>query len=156
MSTSAPWIWNVGIRSASTMITSGAPVPAEMAVWNLSYSSLPWPTLVQQTCTSSCCLLKLSTTSWVLGYQPHIVTTGTFCLVMVFVQLLASLPPSSEEQATRPVPAASMATVASIRLLFIEMVPFGDGGALHPCAGGRHRGQEALLPVASPAKAPSA
>ena len=40
----------------------GSPFLAEIAVWNLLYSSLPWPALVQQTWTSVCALLKLSTT----------------------------------------------------------------------------------------------
>src|SRR6478609_7838170 len=81
------------MRSASSMMTSGAPVPAEIAVWNLSYSSLPWPTLVQHACTSSLPALKLSTTLAMLGYQPQTVTLGRSVLVMVLVQLAASPPP---------------------------------------------------------------
>src|ERR1044071_6308082 len=43
-------------------MTSGAPFFAEIAVWNFAYSGWPWPALVQQTWTSVCWLLKLSTT----------------------------------------------------------------------------------------------
>src|SRR5690606_21489822 len=134
MSTSASWIWKVGIRSISIMITSGAPVPATMAVWNLSYSSLPWPTLVQQTCTSSFCLLKLSTTSCVLGYQPHMVTTGRSFFGIVFVQLLAPLavfplPSSPDEQEVSVVAAAS--TAAATRSLFFFIGVFPSAVAAH-------------------------
>src|SRR6186713_1167409 len=81
------------MRSASSMMTSGAPVPAEIAVWNLSYSSLPWPTFVQQAWTSSLPALKLSTTLSMLGYQPQTVTVGRSVLVISLVQLAASPPP---------------------------------------------------------------
>ena len=68
-------------------------MPAEIAVWNLSYSSPPAPAFVQQTWTSSCSSLKLSTTSSMFGYQAHSVTTGRSSFVILFVQLVASLPP---------------------------------------------------------------
>src|SRR5690606_12540951 len=126
MSTRAFWIWNVGMRSISIMITSGAPVPAALAVWNLSYSSLPWPTLVQQTCTSSLSLLKLSTTRFMFGYQPHTVTTGRFFLGISFVQLLALPaldPPSPPEQAASAVTAANIAIAWRSLLLFTVIPP---------------------------------
>src|SRR6187431_627744 len=83
------------MRSASSMMTSGAPVPAEIAVWNLSYSSLPWPTFVQQAWTSSLPSLKLSTTLSMLGYQPQTDTVGRSVFVILLVQLAASPPPPS-------------------------------------------------------------
>src|SRR6478609_622132 len=96
-STSASWTWKVGIRSASSITTSGAPLPAATAVWNLSYSSPPAPAFVQQTWTSLCWVLKLSTTFCMFGYQAHSVTTGACLFLMVLVQLadlLAPLPSS--------------------------------------------------------------
>src|SRR5688572_22399071 len=136
MSTSASWIWNVGIRSASIMMTSGAPVPAAIAVWNLSYSSPPWPTLVQHTWTSSCSSLKLSTTSSMFGYQAHNVTTGTSALGMVFVQLPGSLPPplllvsssSPEEQAASALASTSVAVATNSGLRFMGVFLSGCVG----------------------------
>src|SRR5688572_9891914 len=93
MSTRASWTWKVGIRSASSMTTSGAPEPALIAVWNLSYSSPPAPAFVQQTWTSSFSELKLSTTVSMLGYHAHSVTTGASLFLMVLVQLAALFPP---------------------------------------------------------------
>src|SRR6188474_1337711 len=119
------------MRSASSMMTSGAPVPAEIAVWNLSYSSLPWPTLVQQAWTSSLPSLKLSTTLSMLGYQPQTLTTGRSVLVMVLVQLSVpapfpppSEPPSAVQAARRPVIATADAA-ANASFLFTVGVPFG-------------------------------
>src|SRR5690606_6924212 len=119
------------MRSASSMTTSGAPLPAETAVWNLSYSSPPAPAFVQQTCTSSCALLKLSTTSSMLGYHAHIVTTGAsvFTSLFVHVALLLSPPPPPvppSEQATRA-PATTRVTAAAIDfLVFINRFLSGD------------------------------
>ena len=93
MSTRASWTWKVGIRSASSMTTSGAPLPAVTAVWNLSYSSPPAPAFVQQTWTSSCWVLKLSTTFCMFGYQAQSVTTGASLFLMVLVQLADLLSP---------------------------------------------------------------
>src|SRR3954468_19924592 len=107
------------MRSASSMMTSGAPVPAAIAVWNWSYSSLPWPTFVQQICTSSLSSLKLSTTSAMLGYQPQTVTTGASATLIVLSQLAASPPPpppppDDVQAASRP--ASAIALVAAKRL----------------------------------------
>src|SRR4051812_20632048 len=74
------------------MTTSGAPLLAEMAVWNLSYSSPPAPAFVQQTWTSSWSLLKLSTTFSVFGYQAQSVTTGASFFWILLVQLASLLP----------------------------------------------------------------
>src|SRR3954468_6489369 len=90
MSTSAFWISKFVRWSASSMTTSGAPLPAETAVWNLLYSSPPCPTLVQQTCTSLWPLLKLSTTLAMFGYQAHTVTTGADFTTILFVQFFAT------------------------------------------------------------------
>src|SRR3954463_5108628 len=86
------------------MTTSGAPEPAEIAVWNLSYSSPPAPAFVQQTWTSSCCLLKLSTTFSVLGYQAHRVTTGASVFVILLVQLASPPPPPAALSPPPPEP----------------------------------------------------
>src|SRR4051812_15739979 len=94
------------MRSASTMTTSGAPLPAEIAVWNLSYSSPPAPAFVQQTWTSSCALLKLSTTFSVLGYQAQRVTTGASLLTILLVQLASLPPPLPPEPPVPPPPPA--------------------------------------------------
>ncbi|GAA4566828.1 hypothetical protein GCM10023193_44410 [Planotetraspora kaengkrachanensis] len=67
-----------------------------------------------------------------LGYQPHIVTTGRSFLAIVLVQLLASFPPAfavlfpwSGEQAAIA-PAAASRAAAVIRLfLFIDMISLG-------------------------------
>jgi hypothetical protein len=111
------------------MTTSGAPVPAVIAVWSLSYSSPPAPAFVQQTWTSSCCSLKLSATVSEFGYQAHTVTTGRSGLGIVFVQAAESLPPppSSGPALVHAaiVPASTRAAAAANScLLFIEF-PFG-------------------------------
>src|SRR5665647_918247 len=64
----------LGSTSVSSMITSGAPVPASMVVLNLVYSSLPWPALLQQIWTSLWVVLNRSTTASKAGYQAHTVT----------------------------------------------------------------------------------
>src|SRR5689334_3524707 len=118
--------------SASTMTTSGAPLPAVIAVWNLSYSGLPPPTLFQQTWTSSCALLKLSMTSFMFGYQAHIVTTGASDLRILFEQLpwLDDPPPPPLEHAARTPATAMVATAAMTLLIFTDRFPFGCGTAL--------------------------
>ena len=102
MSTRASWTWKVGIRSASSMTTSGAPEPALIAVWNLSYSSPPAPAFVQQTWTSSFSALKLSTTVSMFGYHAHSVTTGASLFLMVLVQLAALFPPPLDPESPSP------------------------------------------------------
>src|SRR3954447_26275098 len=77
------------------MMTSGAPFFAEIAVWNFAYSGWPWPALVQQTWTSVCWLLKLSTTLAMFGYQAQTRTRGASSFTILFVQFvgLAAVPP---------------------------------------------------------------
>src|SRR6478609_6207910 len=99
------------------MTTSGAPLPAEIAVWNLSYSSPPAPAFVQQTWTSSCSSLKLSTTACAFGYHAHSVTTGASSFLIVLVQLLASAPfPPPSVLSESPPPEQPASTLANIRL----------------------------------------
>src|SRR6478672_3525958 len=96
------------MRSASSMTTSGAPLPAATAVWNLSYSSPPAPALVQQTWTSSCWVLKLSKTFSMFGYQAHMVTTGA-CLFLLSPLASSSPPPHPERGARSATDAAAAA-----------------------------------------------
>src|SRR5689334_16572672 len=123
------------MRSASTIMTSGAPLPAETAVWNLSYASPPAPAFVQQTWTSSLASLKLSTTDSMFGYQAHIVTTGRSSLGIVFSQLLALSPPPPPplspsfplpppEHETRAPASTSVAAAAMTGVVF-TVFPFG-------------------------------
>src|SRR5690606_25119415 len=120
------------MRSPSSMTTSGAPLPAETAVWNLSYSSPPAPALFQQTCTSSCALLKLSTTSSMFGYQAHMVTMGASALTIVFVQVASLFPPPPpppvppSEHATRAPATTRVATEAIAFFVFINRFLSGD------------------------------
>src|SRR3954465_7282830 len=97
------------------MTTSGAPLPALIAVWNLSYSSPPAPAFVQQTWTSSCWELKLSTTFSMLGYQAQSVTTGACLFLMVLVQLAALLPPPPppEPESSPPPPHPESAAMSA-------------------------------------------
>ena len=133
MSTRASCTWKVGIRSASSMTTSGAPLPAVTAVWNLSYSSPPAPAFVQQTWTSSFWALKLSTIFSMFGYQAHKVTRGASLFLMVFVQLAALFPlapllpsPSSPPHPERAARSANeVAATAMTDLVFTGLFPFG-------------------------------
>src|SRR3954465_14005679 len=109
------------------MTTSGAPLPAETAVWNLLYSSPPWPTLVQQTCTSLWPLLKLSTTLAMLGYHAQTVTTGADFTTILFVQFLATEEPPPEPPPLHAARAMAIATAetAAIRAFFFTVThPF--------------------------------
>src|SRR4051812_44087102 len=101
--------------SDSSMITSGAPDPASMAVENFVYSSLPWPALVQQICTSSWFLLNRSTTSSNAGYQAQTLTWVASLLTILLVQSdlaesAAGVQPVSAAAvtATRPTAARSL------------------------------------------------
>src|SRR5687768_17333153 len=94
------------------MTTSASPLPAEIAVCTLVYSSLPWPTLFQQICTSVWASLKLSTTLAMFGYHAHTETCGASIFVP-FEQLVSlGLPPSSSVGALLASPPLLLALVA--------------------------------------------
>src|SRR5262245_46941899 len=100
------------------MMTSGAPFLAEIAVWNFVYSSWPWPALVQQTWTSVCWLLKLSTTLAMFGYQAQTRTFLADSLTILLVQFVAGAaapllpPPSSSPPLQAVSPRAIVSTDA--------------------------------------------
>lgn len=94
--------------SASSMMTSGAPLPASMAWENFVYSSAPWPALVQQIWTSSWVSLNRSTTCSKAGYQAHAVTCSASVFGMSLVQI-ASLPPALSS----PLPSQAASTIAA-------------------------------------------
>ena len=87
-STSASWISKLAQPVGLEHDDIGRPLPAEIAVWNLVYSSLPWPALVQQTWTSCASSLKLSTTFGMFGYQAHTETCGASFFILL-VQLVS-------------------------------------------------------------------
>src|SRR5512133_308477 len=111
--------------SDSSWMTSGAPDFDSIEVENLVYSSLPWPALVQQTCTSSWLLLNRSTTSSNAGYQAHTLTWGASALTILLVQDASVLLDVSAE-AEHPVSAAAataMTPTEARNLVFIEIFP---------------------------------
>src|SRR5665647_3269179 len=93
----------LGSTSVSSMITSGAPVPASMVVLNLVYSSLPWPALLQQIWTSLWVVLNRSTTASKAGYQAHTVTCSASGTLISLVQP-PEPPPSAGALSVLPVP----------------------------------------------------
>src|ERR1700712_757823 len=116
------------------MTTSGRPFFAVMAVCTLVYSSPPWPTLFQQICTSLWSLLKLSTTSFMFGYQPQTETCGAFGYTYLFEQLVSFGlvpeevlfdPPPVLQAASRP--ATATAVMAARRDFFFTVFPFIGG-----------------------------
>src|ERR1700712_4894120 len=109
------------------MITSGAPLPAEIAVWNFAYSGAPWPATVQQTWTSLWALLKLSTTVAMFGYHAQTETCGALFIILllqlVSLGLLAlSAVPLPLELHAASVTANAMAEIAA-NAFFLTVFP---------------------------------
>src|ERR1700712_4685977 len=112
------------------MTTSGRPFLAEMAVCTLVYSAPPWPTLFQQIWTSLWPLLKLSTTSFMLGYQPQTEPCGSFGYTYLLEQpvSLGLVPvdfgePPPVLQAARML-ASATAVIAARSAFFFTVFPF--------------------------------
>src|ERR1700712_2298132 len=127
------------------MTTSGRPFLAVMAACTLVYSSPPWPTLFQQIWTSLWPLLKLSTTSFMLGYQPQTETCGAFGYTYLLEQpvSLGLVPvdfvePPPVLQAARML-ASATAVIAARSAFFFTVFPFigvdfiVKGGAENRC-----------------------
>jgi hypothetical protein len=94
------------------MTTSARPFLAEIAVWTLVYSSLPWPTLFQQIWTSVWASLKLSTTLAMFGYHAHTETCGASFFILLVQLVSFGLVPSSSVGALLASPPLLLALVA--------------------------------------------